>query len=324
MFQSPIVAADASPFTPAAFRQRMNADSRGDYARFRKLLTPRYGRIAIDIALGYASLAGTLAAVSLAGGAVAGLAAACIGAVAVGFFVAFLQLFIHEGAHFNLAADRRTNDRIADWLICWQVGTSIAAYRATHGAHHRYLGHARDTEVSYRHALTPGFVIEMLTGIHAVRVFLSRGTEDAGAGDAPAPSRLPLLRGVALHLLLVAGLLAAGAWPAALAWIGGIGVVFPLFATLRQMAEHRPTDGLIDEGDAVTRLFDDGVFARLFGGAGFNRHLLHHLEPQVSYTRLLDLERFVMTTSLGAELDARRTTYGATFLDLMREGSARG
>ena len=175
--------------------------------------------------------------------------------------------------------------------------------------------------MSYRHALTPGFVSEMLTGVHALRVFLSRTDDDAPSAGG---SRLPLLRGVAMHLVLIATLLAVGAWPAALAWVGGIAIVFPLFATLRQMAEHRPTDGLIDEGDAVTRLFDDGVFARLFGGAGFNRHLLHHLEPQVSYTRLRDLERFVMTTSLGAELDARRTTYGGTFLDLLREGQARG
>ena len=74
-----------------------------------------------------------------------------------------------------------------------------------------------------------------------------------------------------------------------------------------------------DEGDAVTRLFGDGPLARVFGGAGFNRHLLHHLEPQISYTRLGDLEAFVMATSLAPRLDARRASYLGTFAELLRE-----
>lgn len=315
MFQSPIVAHDAPPLTPAAFRQRMLADTGGDYLRYRKQLTPRYGRVILDIALGYAALAGVLALVGQADGLVGGTGAAVLGAIVTGFLVAYLQLFIHEGAHFNLSADRRSNDRIADWLISWQVGTSIAAYRATHAEHHRHLGRDRDTEISYRHALTPGFIVEMLTGVHALRVFASR-TDDA---PAVARSRLPLIRGVAIHGILLATLLAFGAWPAALAWVGGIAVAFPFFATVRQLLEHRPTPTMIDDGDAVTRVFDDGVFARIFGGAGFNRHLLHHLEPQLSYTRLADLERFIQTTTMRGVLDSRRATYGATFLELVRE-----
>ncbi|TKD51730.1 fatty acid desaturase family protein [Sphingomonas baiyangensis] len=318
MFERPIVAADAPPFTPAAFRQRMFAETGGDYAQYRRLLTPRYGRAWLDIALGYAALCGWLVLVAQAGGLVAGLAAASIGAIGVGFLVAYLQLFIHEAAHFNLAASKRVNDRIADWAICWQIGTTIAAYRATHGEHHRHLGRERDTEISYRHALTRRFVIEMLTGVHALRVFLSRRGE---ARSTAGGSRVPLLRGIAIHAVLLVAMLALGAWPAALAWVGGIAVAFPFFATVRQLLEHRALPGMADEGDAVTRLFDDGVFARIFGGAGFNRHLLHHLEPQISYTRLADLEAFIMQTTMRADLAARRTTYARTFAELLREGA---
>lgn len=317
MFYEPIVAVDASPLTPAGFRQRMLLEKGRQYAAFRKTLTPHHGRVMIDIALGYAALTGWLVIVGQAGGVGAGLAAAAAGAVGVGFLIAYLQLFIHEAAHFNLAAVRRTNDRLADWLICWFVGTSIAAYRATHAEHHRHLGRDGDTEVSYRHALTARFLVEMLTGVHALRVFGARKRQTRAS--AASVSQTPLLRGVALHLAVVAGLSWLGWWPAVLAWIGGVGVAFPFFATIRQLLEHRPTADMRDEGDSVTRLFGNGPFSRIFGGAGFNRHLLHHLEPQVSYTRLGDLEAFLMTTSLADQLDARRATYFGTFAKLIQD-----
>ena len=247
-----------------------------------------------------------------------GLAAAAVGAVGIGYVVAYLQLFIHEAAHYNLAADRRANDRFADRLICWQVGTSIAAYRRIHAEHHRHLGGDDDSEVSYRHKLTARFLVEMVTGIHAVRVFAGRSGGSPKAAKAPGALR-PLAIGAGLHVLLIAGLILAGAWPAALAWLGGMGVFYPLFATLRQLLEHRPSPGQ-SEGTAVTRLFGRDVFSRTFGGAGFNRHLLHHIEPQVSYTRYDELEAYLMRTSIAPALDARRATYAGTFAALLREG----
>ena len=45
-------------------------------------------------------------------GGVPKLAVAAVGFVFVGYWIAYLQLFLHEGAHWNLAADRETSDRI--------------------------------------------------------------------------------------------------------------------------------------------------------------------------------------------------------------------
>jgi len=65
-----------------------------------------------------------------------------------------------------------------------------------------------------------------------------------------------------------------------------------------------------------------GVVNRLFRGwsrrehlraAEFNRHLLHHWEPQVAYSRLEDLERFLLQTSVSEKLRARQTTYRPVF-----------
>jgi len=304
---------------------RLNAETVGDYARFRRTLDADYRIVWRDIALGYLALAAILTLVALAPGIVGGFAAACAGAVAIGYTIAYLQLFIHEAAHWNLARDRRTSDRIANIVIAWQVGTSIAAYRRVHFDHHRHLGHDDDGERSYIHRLSGRLLFEMVTGIHAARIFIARSK--APKLPSAGGSKLPLLRGVAVHGILLVGLVAAGAWPAALAWIGGMAIFFPLFATLRPLLEHRRAAS--DEGalngdrDAVTRMFADGFIARTFGGAGFSRHLLHHWEPQVSYTRLADLDAYLANTSVGAILAARRTTYGQAFRDILASDRGR-
>ena len=169
----------------APLKARVEIETLGGYSRYRTTLTPRFDTVRRDIALGYAALVAIVVGVASVDGVVAGLIAATLGAVGIGIAIAYLQLFIHEAAHANLAASRRTSDRIADALIAWQVGTSIAAYRAVHFDHHRHLGHARDGERSYvTHALTTRLIVEMLTGIHAVRIFLTRAQIAAAQGGA--------------------------------------------------------------------------------------------------------------------------------------------
>ena len=309
MYQSRLDAAAFDPEDIHGLRSRIAAETLGEYLRFRQQLTPDFAKVTRDIAAGYAALVAIIAGVWLGG-----LAAAPLGAVLIGYTVAYLQLFMHEAAHFGLAVDRAANDRLANRLICWQVGTDIASYRDTHWQHHRSLGAVEDTEVSYRNRLSLRFIAAMITGVHAVRVFLSRETAGKPTGARGLPR--PLLIGVAAHVLILTVLTAFVSWTCALAWVAGMGVFFPLFATLRQLLEHRPLTGQAKRG-AVTRMFCSGPFSSTFGAAGFNRHMLHHLEPQVSYTRLGDLEAYLMTTSASDEIEARRTSYWRAFLALI-------
>jgi hypothetical protein len=54
----------------------------------------------------------------------------------------------------------------------------------------------------------------------------------------------------------------------------------------------------------------------MLGGVGFNRHLLHHWDAGVSYTRLGELEDWLSTTNVAGILSERQTTYAAAFLRL--------
>ena len=291
-------------------------------------LTPKYWRVYLDIAIGYAAMAGSLVLTGL--GQAAGLPFPLLvagGAVLVGFWFFYLVSFLHEGAHWNLARDRRVSDRLCDLLLSWMIGVRIKTYRRHHFEHHRSLGTVHDTEISYFFPLSVKTLLKSLLGIRAIEAmcfYLKGAKERAGLRDdeiepgrslAAPPASQALLTGVAVHALIVGGLWLAGWSAAALAWIVGVGAVMPVLNAVRQVLEHRSMDARVeidyskvDQG-ACARIFGTGLFASTFGAAGANRHLLHHWEPQVSYTRLPDLERFLDGTAMRVVMDRRRTSY---------------
>jgi len=138
------------------------------------------------------------------------------------------------------------------------------------------------------------FLLETFTGIHALRVFLfsekvREEWEEIPGLPRPKKSRLPLILDSLVHLVLVLCLLIAGR--GLRRWHGlSRGHIFCI---LRYVApDSRTSRGgrrigrklLPKFPTAPDRLFGDDFFSCTFGGAGFNRHLLHHWEPQISYT----------------------------------------
>jgi len=134
-----------------------------------------------------------------------------------------------------------------------------------------------------------------------------------------------LVAGAIVNLIILVTLFAVGLWQVALIWFVGIGVMFPFFAALRQLLEHRHEDAdssidyhTVDHG-IRNRIFGEGIIANTMGGAGFNRHILHHWDPQVSYTRLKEVERFLADTLLAPTLQKHRTSYFETFITLFKK-----
>ena len=303
------------------------ADSAGlSFRELRPRLTPRYALAWFQIGCGHLALWSIVIAAAQARSAGMQLVAAVLGAIGVGYAMAYVQLFFHEAAHYLLAKDRSTNDLLANLAIGLWIGQDIRKYRPIHFAHHRDIGTADDTERTYFEALTPLFIFESLTGIRVIKVLLLRrraldkGIAPGSTKAAAAGSRWPLLVGLAAHGVLGLYLLWLGAYGALAAWVLGIGTVYPFLTSLRQLLEHR---ALAAAGGAPVpyaeahRMFGEGPFASTFGGAGFNRHLLHHMEPQISCTRLAEVEQFLMRTSKAAWLDEHRTSYVRAFRALI-------
>jgi len=300
---------------------------------YRRTLVPRYSMVWRDIAGCYAALALGLAAVlvldSRAGDA-AGWAAAVPAAVWIGYWLHSLFLFGHEAAHRNLAPRRPWNDRLGDWLVWILYGSTTAEYRRTHMAHHTQLGNHRDPETTYHLCLSVINILKGLTGVHVLEVMLRNrrnarrapGGRRQGGGTA-----LASLRTVAVHAALLSALVLGGALPAATAWAAGTAAVFPLCALLRTVVEHRHLDAPCEtdftqvEHGPVNRLFGVGPISRTFGAAGFNRHLLHHWDPAISYTRFDEMEQFFLRTPLADRMAESRTSYPAALKQLIKEAS---
>lgn len=292
------------------------------YVQFRATLRPRFGRVLFDLVLGYLFLAGSLWVAIQGSQRFPSLLLPLLlaAAVSTGFWIAYLHLFMHEAAHYNLAPSRRWNDLLSDLLICIWSGQNTASYRIIHWDHHRLLGTTRDTEHSYFNRLDLRFLLEALTGIAAFKVLLFRGQKrktPKGLRDLLMPATAFLVNG-----LVLAALAGMGQWPFALAWILGLGVFFPFFGAVRQLLEHRKPGAAADftrvPHGKFTRLFREGPLGSSLGAAGFTRHLLHHWDPQVSYTRLADMEGFLEGTSWGSRLKTAKTTYLRTFRELFQ------
>jgi fatty acid desaturase len=308
----------------APLRQRLDD---GEYSAFRKSLPPRYGVVWRDIVAGYVLVATTVAAVVVAERKLAtpwALLVVPIASGLLGLAFHFIGLFLHEAAHGGLATKRPTNDRLCNLVVGPLVGSDIRSYRPVHLAHHGYIGTTADTERTYFNDLNVRFIVESLTGIRALRVLLLR---HAVRESRPSePRRLGVAATAALfHLVVVVTLVLTGAIWAAITWVLALAAWFPFLGSLRQLLEHRAdwADAAVDYAEhdhgAFTRVFAPH-YTRLFGGAGFDRHLLHHWEPTLSYTRLPDMERYLVASPVGDVIQARRTTYLRAARKLMRSG----
>lgn len=326
---APATDADTDPL--GRMDRRQLVDSRGvTFAEFRRTLKPRYARIWLEIAAGWLVLAGISAAlwVFAPGLGLLGLLLVPPAGFALGLCVHFINMFMHEAAHYGLAASRPANDRLANAFVTILIGQDVKRYRDVHFDHHRHLGTVRDTERAYFNRMSPRFLFEALTGIQALRVIALQRGRARSQPARPQPSRgLPrqLLLGALFHLLV----LGAGAYfrqyVFVLTWLAGFGGAFPFFTALRQVLEHRSEAAQPqlnyaerDHGPC-NRLFGAGPLASILGGVGFNRHMLHHWEPQISYTRFADLERYLRDTSAAPAIAQRSITYVAALRQLLAE-----
>lgn len=300
-------------------------DATTSYPEWRKQLRPRYHIVWRDIALGYAGLLLTIFFyLWLTTSSWPFILLKCIAAALLfGFLLAYLSLFIHEAAHYQLHPNKKQNDRFAGIFLCLLFGLEIRTYRKIHWQHHKHLGTPSDSETSYFNALTPQFLVESATGIHLWRVMKNKNSSIALPPEMRRSSLRWLAAGGILNACIVLAMGLFVHWSLAVAWVIGMLGIFPFLATLRQILEHRDelaaagTDFTTIPHGKVTRLFTTGFLSRSFGAAGFNRHMIHHWDPQMSYTRFGEVEDFLLRSAATKDLVRQaKTSYWKTFKKL--------
>ena len=304
------------------------------WLEYRKTLKPDYARAWRDAAFCYFMLFGAFAlhiAITVHWGNAVGLILAPLSALWIGFWLHALNQFAHEGAHGNLARDRKRNDLLADWLLWPLFAQTVRTYRVSHMQHHVHLGDLQDTEINYHECMHPWLIAKCLTGIQLVVLLghnLMKPKPAARTSKSGSASQSDLLLAVArtglIHGLLIAVPALFGIFGPALAWLIGLVAIYPCFGSTRQMLEHRAydapckTDFSKIEHGAINRHFGNDIFSRYFGAAGVNHHLLHHWDPGISYTRFADMEAFLSRTPYAAKMEEGRTTYWRAISTLCR------
>jgi fatty acid desaturase len=301
------------------------------YMDFRKTLKPKFGIVWRDILLGYLLLFLVMYGCIYLGMHGSFLLQIClfpVMTILIGFFIANLQLFVHEAAHFNIHPNKKRNDTLANIFLGSLTGINIKSYRKIHWDHHLYLGTTNDTETSYFNAPTPGFILQTLTGIHALKIILSRKQKIDTTPVNPEVKKKQttmLIIGMLLNAVIVLIALYFNFWLLLFAWVAGIGVAFPFFGSIRQLIEHRSEQAekninyFEKDHGKLSRYFKNGVLSYFIGGAGFNKHMIHHWDPQVSYTCFQELERYLLNTPGCSDiLKQSETTYIKTFLKLVK------
>lgn len=300
------------------------------YFEFRKTLQPNYKIVWRDIALAYMAIAffmflsWYLEEKILTGFWIVIPLISLI----IGYIIAFLQLYCHEAIHFNLHPDKKQNDLLANLFLFSLAGNDIETCRKRHWKHHYFLGTTKDPENAYFKPLSTSLILGFLSGFHFVKNVFIRKMIQIRKLELHKRDSFQLILfcvGVILNLSIVLICMLASHWQTGIIWLLSMTIFFPLFSTVRQILEHRDqwADAKIDytqvDHGKVTRIFENGFLGRTFGGAGFNRQMLHHLDPEISYTRFDDMEAFLKDCpKFWVDIYRSKTTYFETYLWLIR------
>ena len=299
-----------------------------DYSTFRKNLQPIYSKVYFDIIKSYFFLVLVSGLTIYASGKMQNpwwIVPAS--AILIGYIAANISLFIHEAGHFNIHRHKKTNDRLANFMLCLPFGLSMKAYRKIHWQHHMHLGTPQDAETSYFNHISPSFLLESLTGIHLVKIMLNKNRSNLLTPGQKKQSLLMLAAGILFHsIILIIAILSANL-VFVVSWTLGFLLFFPFFATIRQVLEHRDEHAKASISytehphGKLSRLFNHNFMSSSFGAAGFTRHMIHHWDPFISYTRLKDIEAFLRESERTADIiKSSRTKYSSVFFKLLKAG----
>ena len=202
--------------------------------------------------------------------------------VAIGCAQLILLHASHEAWH-QILKDDRSHPAWVEYLVTYPLGLS-SGMRREHLAHHRFLHSPQmdpDFAVYGRFPRSRSEALRQffanLSGIAAVRQFLTRTTRDAGAAGGEA------IRIAAVQVAIFLAFALTVEWFAyVILWLVPLVSVTKTLTYLRGMAEHGSPDGR-----PIVRSFPRSpASGRILGSFGFQNHAEHHLRPNIPYYAL--------------------------------------
>ena len=299
------------------------------YLDFRKKLKPAYYKVWIDMLFCFLMMFLPVLLFSVfANHSIATYVLVPLCALWSAFWIQAYNLFFHESAHFNIHDNKNINDMISNIVFTPFFGVLVKSYRLSHWEHHKHLGSAKDTEISYMTAVSLSNALQMVLGIYHVKMILKyfKNFKSVGSkinrNSRSSIFLFTLLIAVFFQFSISYLMLMYVSTAACLSWIIAYFFLYPMISNLRQTLEHRPTDlhqsFTTTDSRAVNRIFGTDFFSKYFGAAGFNRHLLHHYDPLISYTNFNELESFLKDTQVAEKVSSTRSTYPEVFKIILK------
>jgi fatty acid desaturase len=200
--------------------------------------------------------------------------------------------WLHEGAHWNLVANRRWNDRLTNGLAGFWFALPVRVYRAIHFAHHGkydfFVPEDPDTAfltVDSRRA----FWLAVLRDVSGLTIL--RQVRRFEASDlVPGVELRARVVTIAVHLGILALCFETGRLDAALLYYGTLATLYPLLNRLRTYGQHvtlAQSGRSIFAGSRTSRTIDAGFIDRiLHTSPRLMWHHEHHLYPNLPYRAL--------------------------------------
>jgi fatty acid desaturase len=204
------------------------------------------------------------------------------------------------------------------------MGSLLNEYRVKHWQHHKNLGKTSDPENSYFKGLNLKNILGYLFLLHIFEKIFFVLTRTKPYTKILSKNYFVILLFISIHSLNLISIFLYTNLIGSIIYLLSFFVCFPFFAVIRQTLEHRSDDAddhvnyTFENHGESNRLFNNNFFSRFFGAAGFNKHLLHHLNPNISYTIFDNFEKKLNQESrFQILLQQSRSSYGETLYKMI-------
>lgn len=204
-----------------------------------------------------------------------------------------MQLWTHEGSHYNLLNNHKLNDLWTDFFFSTPLGVTVEKYRSHHLTHHAYLATLKDLErwqfsTSIANNKLPKLILKSLFGDYGIKVALTYLKNNQVGLKKIQIDRILMSLAWNMFLFLICYL--SQRWYFYfLLWILPMFTVSTCLNILRTTSEHQPSNTSIPEMVRTTK--PNPLQKWFMYQTNFNYHVEHHMYPNIPFYNLPALHK---------------------------------